>query len=284
MMDRECLNYLATDKQKKDFERDGYIIIKNVLSPGLIDTLIDASERVDALERRFIGGCQDSWTNNFNVISHDDAFLNMVDYYKTLPKVWALLKSAQIQLYMSHLIVYPPEGDGVTPGHEWHQDGCAVRDTMGFPQPALSLKVSYWLTDVKTPEYGPFRVLPGSHLMGDDFSDTEADKHIKDLYVDAGDCVIFDRRLYHRRGVNTSDTVRRTLFMGYSYRWLRPLDYINYEDILDKCSPVRQQLLGKAFWFNSYWEPEELPLEHWIRENITDGNSTDTTDQSQATA
>lgn len=33
--------------------------------------------------------------------------------------------------------------------------------------------------------------------------------------------------------------------MGYSYRWMRGLDYNSFpEEMLEKCSPIRCQLLG----------------------------------------
>ena len=77
-----------------------------------------------------------------------------------------------IQLYISHLIVYPPEKP--TPveervnGNGWHIDGGRpVPEMEERPQPRLSLKVGYFLTDTTIENSGAMRIVPRSHKMGD---------------------------------------------------------------------------------------------------------------------
>ena len=84
---------------------------------------------------------------------------------------------------------------------------------------------------------------------------------------------MFDRRIWHRRGVNHSDITRKVLFFGYSYRWLRGLDYnVLPEEILDKCDPIRRQLLGDGIDIKGWWQPTaaDVPLRTWIQENRGD--------------
>ena len=88
--------------------------------------------------------------------------------------------------------------------------------------------------------------------------------------VKPGTAVLFDRRMWHRRGLNTSDVTRRVLFFGYSYRWLRGLDYNNMpEELLSKCDPIRRQLLGDGVDVKGWWQPTEadVPLKGWLRDH-----------------
>jgi hypothetical protein len=57
---------------------------------------------------------------------------------------------------------------------------------------------------------------------------------------------------------------------GYSYRWLRGLDYnVMPEALLAKCDPIRRQLLGDGVTQNGWWQPreEDVPLRAWLREH-----------------
>jgi len=45
-------------------------------------------------------------------------------------------------------------------------------------------------------------------------------------------------------GVALTFVPRKALFYGYSYRWLRPRDNMTGNHLLDRCTPIQQQLLG----------------------------------------
>ena len=131
----------------------------------------------------------------------------------SIPLVWDIL-GWNIQLYISHLIVYPaePEKDKVLTGG-WHQNGGRPVREMERRQPRLSLKISYWLGDVDSPDNGAMRIIPGSHKRDalPLSSDSDSEK-ILDLCVKAVTAVPFDRRMWYRRGLNTSSTSRKVLF------------------------------------------------------------------------
>jgi len=137
------------------------------------------------------------------------------------------------------------------------------------PAPRLSVKVAYWLTDTRGPERGAMEVIPGSHHL--DAPPREANlpgwngKRL--LEAAPGDVTIFDRRVWHRHGKNTSETVRKALFFGYSYRWLRPLDYREMPArLLRRCDPVVRQLLGDGATEVGWYQPqrEDVPLRTWL--------------------
>ena len=267
---KKWLQYCATEAQLKQFNDEGYLIVEDALSPDLLARLNDAVDRVEAREREAKGLKSDALLGKFRTVVEDDAFLELLDNPKTFPLLWDIL-GWNIQLYISHLIVYPPEQKKreINPGG-WHQDGGRPVPEMERPHPRLSLKISYWLSDVDTPEHGAMQIMPRSHKLDTKPEGSDADKGVMPVCVKAGTAVFFDRRMWHRRGINTSDVTRRVLFFGYSYRWLRGLDYnLIPENILGKCDPIRRQLLGDGIDVKGWWQPTEadVPLKSWLREH-----------------
>ena len=89
--------------------------------------------------------------------------------------------------------------------------------------------------------------------------------------VRPGTAVFFDRRLWHSGSNNHWHTARRVLFYGYSYRWLRPRDNMSVEHYLDRCDPIRKQLLGVSYTGGlGYTSPsdEDVPLKAWLEEHL----------------
>lgn len=266
-MDPSCLQYCMTETQRDHFDQQGYLIVEDALDDDLLGRLLEAGDRVDAQERAARGLAPHALMTKFRTIVEDDVFLELLDWPKTFPLIWDIL-GWNVQHYISHLIYYPPESKNsvhLKPGG-WHQDGGRPVPEMERPQPRLSLKVGFWLTDISEPDRGGIRIVPASH-KGDhppDFADA------MQVQVKAGTAVLFDRRMWHARGINTSDTTRKVLFLGYSYRWLRGLDYnLMPAEILDKCSPIRRQLLGDGVDVKGWWQPtdEDVPLKGWLTEH-----------------
>ena len=81
--------------------------------------------------------------------------------------------------------------------------------------------------------------------------------------------MIFEQRMWHAVGPNRSDLTRKGVFFGYGYRWLRPMDYVAQPAaLLERCSPLRRQLLGDAATELGYYIPTDadLPLRTLARE------------------
>jgi len=270
MHEKEWLKYVATDAQLRQFNDEGYLIVEDALTPELLGRLNEAVDGVEKRERVAKGLGPNDMVNKFRTVVEDDTFLDLLDVPKTFPLLWDIL-GWNIQLYISHLIVYPPEQKGgeILKGG-WHQDGGRPVPEMERPHPRLSLKISYWLSDVTTPENGAMEIIPGSHKLDTKPEGCDSGKGVMPVCVKAGSAVLFDRRMWHRRGMNTSDITRRVLFFGYSYRWLRGLDYNNLpEEVLSKCDPIRRQLLGDGVDVKGWWQPTEadVPLKGWLRDH-----------------
>ncbi len=269
-MHEDCLKYGMTDDQRHQFDQDGYLIVPDVLDQSMLDRLLTAADRVDRQERDSKGMNAAASMSKFRTIVEDDVFLELLDWPQTFPLIWDIL-GWNVQHYISHLIYYPPEPADADPKPGgWHQDGGRPVPEMERPQPRLSLKVGFWLTDISELENGGIRIIPGSHKC-DRPPNLEDQEKILQLQVKAGTAVLFDRRMWHARGINTSQITRKVLFLGYSYRWLRGLDYnVMPDHLLEKCDPIRRQLLGDGVDVKGWWQPTDadVPLKSWILENL----------------
>jgi ectoine hydroxylase len=269
------LRCCASREQLQQFDEEGYLVVEDALSSDMVQKLTVVVDRIDAQERAERGLEPGEMMAKFRSVVADDLFLDLLDNEKTFPLLWDIL-GWNIQLYISHLIVYPPEPKDVDrrlKGLLWHQDGGRPVEEIERPAPRLSLKISYWLTDTTIPDCGAMRILPGSHRLVDKPAQrdpTEDPEGAIEIKVKPGTAVLFDRRMWHSRGYNYSNQIRKVLFFGYSYRWLRGLDYnVMPEEVLAKCDPIRRQLLGDGVDIKGWWQPteEDVPLKTWIREH-----------------
>jgi ectoine hydroxylase len=276
-MDPTCLDYTLTEEETLKFKQDGYLIVENVLPANLVADLVESADRVDAEERARLGHKPGDRINHYDFIGKDDSFLELLDWHKTFPKVWGLL-GWHIQLYHTHMTITPPAPEGQTletHGHGigWHQDsGMINQDFDQDPRPMVSLKVAFFLTDTSEPGRGNFYVLPGSQNSNKFPGEDRKALHEKGVPVlaPAGSAVFFDRRIWHSASANYWTQPRRVLFYGYSYRWLRPRDDMQVAHYLDRCDPIRKQLLGVSYsggrGFTSP-TPDDVPLRTWLEEH-----------------
>jgi len=271
-MDAQCLQHLITPDQRRHFEEQGFLILPQVLSEAQVAALTEAVDRIWA-EEQAKGLKPDQNLFHPNFVGRDPLFAGLVDHPPILPIVWGLL-GWNIYLYHSHLGVTPQEGPAGTPFKEplgFHQDSGRVNAEMEFhPRPRLSLKVSYWLSDVSESGRGNFYIVPGSHLDDElPFPNDHNPEGAIPVLARPGDAVLFDRRLWHARSPNHSAVVRKVLFYGYAYRWLRTKDDMTIPpDLLAACDPIRKQLLGVGTNANGFFSPkdEDVPLKVWLEE------------------
>jgi ectoine hydroxylase-related dioxygenase (phytanoyl-CoA dioxygenase family) len=263
-----------TEQQRGAFERDGFLVVPNALPPAMVERLLAVVDRLYEAGVREQGLSKTNHWHRRNCIVEDPLFLELLDWPATFPLVVDLL-NWNIQLVTSHLIVRAPSPPGVDErwkAEGWHRDGGTSSTEMQEPHPRIIIKIAYWLTDLSEPGRGSIRFVPGSHRMigrpaqaegaPDPYGATE-------ICARPGDAVLFEQRLYHAVGPNTSELTRKSLFFGYGYRWLRPMDYVTMPpELLDRCSPLRRQLLGDLKTPLGFYLPqdEDVPLRAWWRE------------------
>ena len=277
-MDTRCLEHRLTIVEREAFERDGYFIVENALEPTHVTRLLAALDRVDSEGRAEQGLEPDDKLAVRDFVGRDAEFVELVDWYKTFPKVWDIL-GWNIQLYHSHLNVTPPQPESGGQRHmglSWHQDSDRLNKELETrPRPRISLKVGFFLTDCTAPDRGNFYVVPGSHLQ-DTINLPNGDRRAelpdgKAVLVPAGTAVFFDRRIWHSASANYWRESRKVLFYGYSYRWLRPRDNMTVSHFFDQLDPIRQQLFGAAptggYGYTSP-QPEDVPLRGWLEAHL----------------
>jgi hypothetical protein len=161
-MDASCLQFCLTEKERKQFTAQDYLVVSEALDRPTTAHLIAAVDRVDARERT-PGHGPDRLLSFANILPEDSAFVDLVDCPRTLPKVWGVL-GWNIYVYHTHLDVSPPVAEPPARPVAWHQDSMRVNEEIeGHPRHRLSLKVGYYLTDVSGPDWGNTLLLPGSH-------------------------------------------------------------------------------------------------------------------------
>ena len=278
-MNTACLDHLLTPEERRAFTEQGYLVVENAIPQEVVEQATAVVDRFTAEEKaRQRLGPQDG-INFFDFIGRDDVFLDLLDCPTTFPKVWGIL-GWNIQLYHSHTIITPPNavsGPGQQ-GMNWHKDSGRLNNELDSdPQPRISLKVAYFLTDTSELGRANLYVIPGSHLLNKlPVDDDKKPKGSLAVRAKPGDAVFFDRRIWHSSSPNTSDMPRKVLFYGYSYRWLRPRDNMTVDHLMDRIDPIRQQLLGAApsGWHGySSPKPEDVPLRAWLKENVGESHA-----------
>eukprot|EP01045_Picozoa_sp_COSAG04_P000115 COSAG04_NODE_3_length_53939_cov_50.145431_5_plen_142_part_00 len=124
--------------------------------------------------------------------------------------------------------------------------------------PMLTAKFAFFLTDTTVPDCGAMLIVPKSHKSDQPPTKTDPDSDRPDdaieVQVKPGTAMLFERRLWHSAAHNYSDVTRKVLMFGFSYRWLRGLDYNVMPDwLLNECDPIQRQLLGDCADIKGYW-------------------------------
>jgi ectoine hydroxylase len=219
-----------TPQERAQFDRDGYLIIRAVLTPAEIElcrtAILAARDRAAAT-----GGLSATGALHLlSAVTHVPELAFLIDHPRTLRYIWSML-GWNVHIYHSHVDVHPQLHQQQPDWWHWHQDGGRQnRELETDPRPRMSVKLAYWLSDVSETGRGNFTVLPGSHTTNWLPGPPERDipwptpEGAIQITANPGDVVVFDRRLWHARSDNYSDVTRVAAFFGYTYRWIAGRD------------------------------------------------------------
>ena len=267
-----------TEEQRKQFDEDGYLILRNMLDEETIARLIEAGDRLIESDRTHLRQvtATDIYDSFRNVISIDDAFIPLITHPVVLPTVVQLM-GANLQVTTSHLIYrYPdPEGtpiDRRIPG--WHRDNGRTRADLGDANyPRMGLKAAFYLTDLSQPNSGVTLMASGSHLLTEKLEIPEGKPDpvtsIEPL-LNPGDCVIFEYRTWHAGNANLSNITRKAVMIGYGYRWIKPMDYVRQpSELVEKLDDLQKFLVGEAIDGIEEFQPGGgyNPLDDWCEQH-----------------
>lgn len=179
-------------------------------------------------------------------------FGNMLEYAPKLmwpavkhPTILDFLESVMgpfVQLDNLTLAAFPsvPKNQAEGRASGWHRDRWAkVPQKDIYERPLASNAISY-LQDL-TDEYGPLRVIVGSHRQPITIDIEDRNKPHPDetlLYMKAGDVVVTHNHLIHSGTPNSADGLRYFFSIYYNSTWLKHTD--------NHSGPLTQRLLAEA--------------------------------------
>ena len=220
-----------TPAQKAQYDKDGYVIVKNFLKQEETDLLYNLATSEDVFSSHAFDlndqtGKRTKLTLWFT--PGDDTFGLLTRSEKMVNAVKALAddKDAEICHFHSKLMQKEPKVGGAW---EWHQDyGYWYKNGFLFPDAMISVMLA--LTKANK-ENGCIQVLKGSHKMGrlehgfageqqgaDMPFVEEALNRFERVYVEveAGDALFFHSNILHMSEANTSDKARWSLISVYN--------------------------------------------------------------------
>lgn len=226
---------IISAEQKAQYEKDGYLIVKNFLSTDEVDLLYglasgDNTMRDHAIDLNDQSGKRTKLTLWFT--PGDDTFGLLTRSARIVNATSALLGEGEVCHFHSKLMQKEPKVGGAW---EVHQDyGYWYKNGFLFPDAMLSLMIA--LTKA-TKENGCLQVLKGSHKMGriehnfageqqgadPDFVE-QAMLRFERVYVEleAGDALFFHSNLLHMSEANLSDKPRWSLISCYNLSYNKP--------------------------------------------------------------
>lgn len=217
-----------SEQQVSAFERDGVVLVKNIISSRWLDELGFAVDEVmgnpGELSREYVKKGKGRFFTDHHMSRRNKVFRNFVMNSPASPVAAALLRSDKLNLVDEHLLVKEPGTDAPT---HWHHD---------LPYYEISWQdfASLWipLDPVRT-NTGAMKFAKGSHLWGKTFKpvligsgedaagasdfdgpvpdiDAAPDKYNVEVFeMDRGDALFFHSATLHGAEPNRSTDVRR---------------------------------------------------------------------------
>lgn len=234
------------DIEKYEFDRQGYLVIPQMLTPAEVASLsaaidaleVHALERLDQPPRK-----QSLWGPNYHAnpelgyhawgsnrdgetlmiedfFNADPAFDCLVDHPRTMEYIRAIVQGP-IRINNSEIrIRYRGNATGVHMGGPIDHKYRYSVNARGID--CMMVRMIYFVHDV-TNDQGAFCVVPGTHKSA--FAppyrvSPDDEPGMVGLEVKAGDAILFTENLRHGGLTNRSDQVRKTLHVGYGPMWM----------------------------------------------------------------
>jgi Phytanoyl-CoA dioxygenase (PhyH) len=245
---------LLPPEERRQWDEDGYLHIRNALSAGTVASLLDD---LSALHERFTQGSgraeyrtdvfdagNDRDLSIANAITWCPGIAELLDHPGIFGRVLGLM-GPYLQVLGSEIFYRYPFP---SPLVDFHTDvGPALRTAAPAGDKAVQLKAQFLLTDVSQANQGNFTVAPGSHRRA--FPGRIGFGQVEDavqVLAAAGDVVLFPLSLGHGVAPNRSGTTRVSVILRYGQAFCRPVDYWTTpgQQVLEQLTPRRRRLFG----------------------------------------
>src|SRR5687768_7154061 len=224
----------------EQFERDGFVILENVLSPAEIAELTRAVAPHDANRPMGRNEFEGELSQRvYSLAGKGDVFLRVAEQPRVIALVERLLMPNFLLSTLQSIRLHPGETE-----QAWHTD-----DAFYFmPRPhRLPLAVSViWAIEDFTEDNGATEVIVGSHRWGHEHPDAREYESVM-AEMPAGSAIVFDGALWHRGGANRSAGTRLAISPQYCQPWLRPQEsqlLIVPPDAARGCTDRMRSMLG----------------------------------------
>ena len=209
-----------TPEQREAFDRDGYLLFENALTPDEVAHYIAVINEVAASHPDYKPGKTFApWSG----VAHlHPELASLIDHPRHVGYAYDLYGEL-LKLHNSQFFLRPP-GPSNT---KWHNDGArAVPYGVYAPDVPLQLKVAYWLTDLPRENMGNLVVAPGSHQSQHFAAYTKPDDVPGQVAVcvPAGTMMLINGNIFHTVQPNDSDVTRYNFFYTYCPSWVCEAD------------------------------------------------------------
>ena len=260
------VNGYLTEEQRKHWDEQGYLVVKQVLSTEEIRTLLDA---VDPVIEDYVRETDGPNAPRFGrgaftiiqAIERTDALDVLTDHPNIFGTILALM-GPYLQIMGTQIYTRHPSDD---PLLSFHTDaGPSLQQIHPHPQSLpLQFKVQFFLTDVSKPDSANFMLVPGS--QNEPFPEHPEPGFIPEgaiqVLAEPGDAVIFPWAQWHSVGPNKTDRIRKSVTFRYGQMWSRPYDYETLPPhVLERMTPRRQRLfgyMGEDYHPTDYFKPRD---------------------------
>jgi ectoine hydroxylase-related dioxygenase (phytanoyl-CoA dioxygenase family) len=226
----------------EQIERDGYVVIPNVLSPAEIDVISSAvSPHLARTGRNFFEGTLTQ--RMYSVIAKTFACNGLVEH----PMILALLDKLMYPDYLlSQLQLI-----NILPGEQ--QQATHYDDSQyAIPRPRRHLgAATIWALDDFTKENGATVIIPGSHKWGDKRPTDEDMAQQISCEMPRGSVVFFVGTLWHGGGANNSTQPRLAATAQYCDGFCRTQENFSLSippQRVAQCSEDMKRLLGYSIY------------------------------------
>lgn len=232
------------------FSENGYLLIPRVLNADMIAELTRSADKLVESDEHIFRTVDEEFDGFRNLLSLDSSFLTLVDLETTLVPVTQIM-GFNLHLSSVHLsYIHPRKSEQPWRG-DWHTDIFDFEDDLREQSVRVGIKCAFALTSHRESNSGVTILLPGSHKSkcrsGPDVRDPSPSGAIQ-LNMEAGDCLLFENRLRHSRGINVTRQTRKCILVGYSYRWVIPLDSIDvFELQTDHVGDLARDLMPRPY-------------------------------------
>lgn len=204
------------NEQRTQLNEQGYLIFKNFLSLGQVETLLARLEELWAAEGEMAGEenyIEPGVRRLANRASKGSLFRKIYAHPQVLEVVEAVM-GPEIRASMVNARDVPPH-TGARMSFHMDSDNGRHRDEKGY-----NAATAIWMLDPFTAENGATAFVPGSHLLGKSPKQALADlnaPHPDEIIVEgqAGDVLVFNGHCWHAGRPNLTDGHRRALLVHY---------------------------------------------------------------------